>query len=201
MELLICSLNQTQVNHNTVLFRFALPSEKHCLGLPVGKHMSLRCNNAEGKLHIRQYTPVSSDRQLGHFDLLIKLYPNGVMSQHLANMKIGETIEARGPQGHLEYLGAGRFSLRDEVRVVKRVNMIAGGSGITPMLQLLRAADDEANKTGGKVQFSLIFANVTEADILCRDELERIASARRNVKVFFTLDKVCVLETFLPFIS
>ena len=54
------------------------------------------------------------------------------MSQHLENMKIGDTIDVRGPSGHLVYNGKGEFAIRKDKKsepktiCVKRVSMIAG---------------------------------------------------------------------------
>ena len=54
---------------------------------------------------------------------------------------------------------------------VKSVSMIAGGTGITPMLQLVRAVfRDPEDET----RLSLLFANQTEEDILLRKELEEV---------------------------
>ena len=75
--------HRTPVSSNTVLFRFALPSSLQRVGLPVGKHMLLRCLDSEGKVVSRPYTPVSADEDLGHFDLLVKLYPTGKMVRPL----------------------------------------------------------------------------------------------------------------------
>jgi cytochrome-b5 reductase len=60
------------------------------------------------------------------------------MSQHLDNMKLGETILMKGPKGHLTYLGCGKFTIarrRDDIQLYqkKNIGMIAGGTGITPM--------------------------------------------------------------------
>ena len=54
------------------------------------------------------------------------------MSQYLENMKIGDTIDVRGPSGHLVYNGNGEFAIRKDKKSepktisVKRVSMIAG---------------------------------------------------------------------------
>ena len=179
-----------------MLFRFALQHPNQRVGLPVGKHMLLRCTDAEGKLVSRPYTPVSSDDDLGHFDLLIKLYPQGKMSQHLQAMQIGQTIDVRGPQGSLEYKGDGVFHIMRKAAAggsalqtytVKSVGMIAGGSGITPMLQLLR---DVSKRTATDfTKLSLLFANVTEADILLRSELESLRESRSLTDIYYTLDR------------
>jgi cytochrome-b5 reductase len=183
---------RTQVSPNTVLFRFSLPSASHRVGLPVGKHMLLRFMDSDGKHVSRPYTPVSSDDDRGYFDLLVKLYPQGKMSQKLLAMQVGDTIEARGPQGSLHYLGGGQFKIArkgGEVQHLgaKQVGMIAGGSGITPMLQVLREVHKHSATDFTKL--SLLFANVTEADILLRKELEELRESRSLTAVTYTLDK------------
>ena len=55
----------------------------------------------------------------------------------------------------------------------KKINMIAGGTGITPMLQLIRAALKNPEDT---TQMALLFCNQTEEDILLREELEEAAA-------------------------
>lgn len=123
----------TPVNHNVTVFRFSLPTPQHRLGLPIGQHMFLRFTDKDNKPISRPYTPISSDDELGYFDLLIKLYPTGKMSQHLKSLKVGDTIDVRGPSGHVHYKGNGNFEIQrksgKQVVNVKNVGMIAGGSG------------------------------------------------------------------------
>jgi cytochrome-b5 reductase len=57
---------------NTCSYRFALPKEDDVLGLPIGQHISVSAE-INGKDITRSYTPTSSDDDLGHFDLLIKV--------------------------------------------------------------------------------------------------------------------------------
>ena len=73
------------------------------------------------------------------------------MSQHLESLKLGDTILMKGPKGHLTYKGRGSFTIakrRDEVPQAytkKRIGMVAGGTGITPMLQVIRAILKDPN--------------------------------------------------------
>ena len=85
---------------------------------------------------MRPYTPVTSDDELGYFDLVIKvstIYPlflllltivkvyfkdvhpkfpeGGKMSQHLESLNIGSNVEIRGPSGKLTYVGRGNGSM------------------------------------------------------------------------------------------
>ncbi|ETS78917.1 hypothetical protein PFICI_08770 [Pestalotiopsis fici W106-1] len=141
---------------------FALPYPDAVLGLPTGQHIALQAT-INGKNVSRSYTPISNNSDLGRIELLIKVYAQGLMTQHLAHMKIGETIDIRGPKGSMQYSTA----------YAKRIGMIAGGSGITPMYQLIRAiCEDESDTT----QIDLLYANNTEEDILMREELEGFAA-------------------------
>lgn len=114
------------------------------------------------------------------------------MSQHLESLKIGDTIEVRGPSGRLQYKGHGTFSVKKlrkdppQAVTVNKVSMIAGGTGITPMLQLIRhITKDPADKT----KLKLIFANQTEKDILVRKELEEVAEKHPDqFELWYTLD-------------
>lgn len=136
-------VEKEEISPDTRKFRFALPSKEHILGLPVGQHIHLSAT-INGELVIRSYTPVSSDADKGFVDLVVKIYhrnvhpkfpDGGKMTQFLDEMKIGEKIAFRGPSGKLQYLGNGKFSIKKlrkdppQIVSVKKVNMIAGGSG------------------------------------------------------------------------
>ena len=67
------------------------------------------------------------------------------MTQYLESLALGDTIDVRGPSGLLVYNGRGNFLLKEDKKgagrtvSARQVSMIAGGTGITPMLQLVRA--------------------------------------------------------------
>ncbi|XP_037935661.1 NADH-cytochrome b5 reductase 3-like [Teleopsis dalmanni] len=190
------------LSHDTRRFRFGLPSNQHILGLPVGQHIHLIAT-IDNELVIRPYTPVSCDDDQGFVDLVVKVYfkdthpkfpAGGKMSQYLEQMKIGDKISFRGPSGRLQYLGNGSFSIKklrkDPPKVVTatRVNMIAGGSGITPMLQLVR--DILKNSEKDKTELALLFANQSEEDILLRKELDDLEQKHgQQFRVWYTIDK------------
>lgn len=155
---------KTRISHNTALYRFALPSVHHILGLPVGQHIVVHAD-IDGDEVTRSYTPTTLDtdeKSKGFFDLLIKTYDTGVMSQHFAQLKIGDTIAITGPKGQFLY----------KPGCVSRLGMIAGGTGITPMYQIILAILENSKD---KTKIDLIFGNVNEEDILLREHLESLA--------------------------
>jgi cytochrome-b5 reductase len=191
-----------EISHDTRRFRFSLPSPEHILGLPVGQHLSFSFTDSEGKLTMRQYTPTTSDDEVGYVDFVIKVYfkdthpkfpAGGKMTQHLESLKIGDTIDVRGPKGKLTYLGRSRFSIKERpndaagriLNNIRHVGMIAGGSGITPMLQIINAVyKDKADRT----ELSLLFANQSEKDILLRETLDSVA-ANNGLRLWYTIDR------------
>ncbi|RRT65770.1 hypothetical protein B296_00036489 [Ensete ventricosum] len=191
-----CKLvSKTIISHDVRLFRFALPSADHVLGLPVGKHIFL-CATIDGKLCMRPYTPTSPVDEVGLFELLIKVYfkgenpkfPNGgLMSQHLESLPVGSTLDIKGPTGHIEYTGRGNFAVNGKPRFARRLAMIAGGTGITPMYQVIQAVlRDPEDPT----EMHLVYANRSEDDILLQDELDGWARDRpEQFKVWYVIDE------------
>eukprot|EP00199_Chlamydomonas_sp_CCMP681_P001486 CAMPEP_0119101232 /NCGR_PEP_ID=MMETSP1180-20130426/336_1 /TAXON_ID=3052 ORGANISM="Chlamydomonas cf sp, Strain CCMP681" /NCGR_SAMPLE_ID=MMETSP1180 /ASSEMBLY_ACC=CAM_ASM_000741 /LENGTH=868 /DNA_ID=CAMNT_0007085319 /DNA_START=39 /DNA_END=2645 /DNA_ORIENTATION=+ len=174
-------IERIEVSHNTRIFRFALPTPSHRLGLPVGRHL-LVYGTVGAETVARAYTPISSDEDLGHLDLLIKVYragqnvafpEGGKMSQLLDNLAIGDCIQVKGPTGHFIYEGKGNYLLHSKHKGhAKHLNMLAGGTGITPMYSVIKAVLKDALDP---TRISLLFANQTVADILLKDELEALA--------------------------
>ncbi|KAK7292075.1 hypothetical protein RIF29_07740 [Crotalaria pallida] len=168
-----------RVSHNTQLFRFSFDPTKK-LGLDIASCIVTRAplgQDAEGKPKyvIRPYTPISDPESKGYFDLLIKVYPEGKMSQHFASLKPGDVVEVKGPIEKLRYTP----------NMKKHIGMIAGGTGITPMLQVIEAI---VKNPDDKTQISLLYANVSPDDILLKQKLDVLASSHPNLKVFYTVD-------------
>lgn len=176
-------VDREMINHDTMRLKLGFDDPNAILGLPVGNHcyLSARIN---GETVVRPYTPVSLDSQKGYVDFVIKVYKantnanfprGGKMTQYLASLPLTQYINIRGPGGNLHYLGDGAFDIKPDASSppkrfnAKYISMICGGSGITPMFQLLRHIlenKDDATK------IALLFANNSENDILLRDELE-----------------------------
>jgi len=165
------------VSHNTRIFRFGLPAGTS-LNLPTGKHLQFKAvTKYHDNAQYRSYTPISDMDAEGYFDLMVKVYENGVFSRHLDGLSIGDTVDIRGPKGDFLYV-AGRYD---------SITMLAGGTGITPMLQIVKAV---LKRPDDKTRVLLLFANVTEDDILLRDELDKWAEERADqFRVVYTVDK------------
>lgn len=155
---------------------FELPTPDTVLGLPIGQHVAIKAS-VDGAAVQRSYTPVSNNADKGVLELVIKVYPDGLLTgQYLAHLAVGDEVPFRGPKGAMTYRRG----------LCRKIGMLAGGTGITPMYQLIRAICEDPRDT---TEVSLIYANRTEGDILLREELE--AFARRypqNLKMHYLLD-------------
>lgn len=86
-------------------------------------------------------------------------------------------MKVRGPKGAMTYTP----------NMVRHFGMIAGGTGITPMLQIARAIQ-RGRAYGDKTKVDLIFANVNEEDILLREDLDKLASEDELFNVHYVLN-------------
>ncbi|KAG6884781.1 hypothetical protein C0993_008342 [Termitomyces sp. T159_Od127] len=163
-------------------FVFELPNNEASL-LPVASCLLVKASDpealkdAKGRPIIRPYTPISSPDHRGDFSLLVKKYESGNASKYIHELKEGDTLSFKGPIAKFPYK-ANEF---DEVA------LIGGGSGITPLYQVItHALADNSNKT----KFKLLFSNVTEQDILLREDLDALQKKYpKHLDVVYLLDK------------
>lgn len=171
--------NKVVLSRDSFMLDFALPTKEHVLGLPTGKHIFLSAKIGD-EMVIRRYTPISSNYDVGCVKFVIKAYrpcerfPNGgKMSQYLDSLKIGDEMEFRGPVGEFEYIANGEFFLDGEESKARCFNMIAGGTGITPVMQI---ASEILRHPEDKTKISLVFACREENDLLMRSTLDEWAT-------------------------
>ncbi|KAF9964337.1 NADH-cytochrome b5 reductase [Mortierella alpina] len=167
-------VDKVHCSPNTAMYKFALPHEDDLLNLPIGQHISIMAN-INGKDISRSYTPTSSSDDVGHFVLCIKSYPQGNISKMFSELSIGDTINARGPKGQFSYTP----------NMCRAIGMIAGGTGLTPMLQIIRAI---VKNPEDKTLVNFIFANVTEEDIILKAELDLLSQKHPQFKVYYVLN-------------
>lgn len=177
-------VDRVSLTHDTILVTFALPSPEKPLGLPTVAFVLSKAilpavdYNPAGPV-MRAYTPVSTNALIGKFQLLIKVVGQGRMSKHMSTLDIGESVEFKHAGGMVKslYPFGGK----------KHITMIAGGSGITPMIQALHAILGTRDDTTKVV---LLFGNKTQRDILAEVLLEEwVAQSGGRLKVVHILSQ------------
>ncbi|ORY99563.1 hypothetical protein BCR42DRAFT_339293 [Absidia repens] len=171
-----------KITHDTSVFRFKLDGENDVSGLHtascvITRYPITKKDGSPGYI-IRPYTPTSKEETKGYVEFIVKDYPKGKMSKHFHNMKVGDDLDIKGPIPKYNW---------DE-KTKDNVGMIAGGTGITPMLQVIRRVFDPAHKND-TTKVTLIFGNRSEEDILLKEELDGYAKAFPDrFKVVYALD-------------
>ncbi|KAK3694777.1 hypothetical protein B0T22DRAFT_81413 [Podospora appendiculata] len=165
------------INHNTKRFRFKLPEDDMVSGLSTASAILTKFKPADAeKPVVRPYTPTSDEDARGYMDLIVKKYPNGPMSTHMHDMVPGQSLEIKGPLPKYPW-AANKH---------QHIGLIAGGTGITPMFQLCRAI---FNNPEDKTKVTLVVGNVSEEDILLKNELAHLENTYpQRFRAFYVLD-------------
>ncbi|PWN25675.1 ferredoxin reductase-like protein [Jaminaea rosea] len=169
-------------NHDSATFVFELPPGTDS-GLSTASAVLFKgadsspVKDKDGKPVIRPYTPVSTPATQGHMDFLIKKYQGGAMTSHVHGLKPGDSLSIKGPIPKFPY----------KANEFEEIGMIAGGSGITPMWQVMQ---DIANNASDKTRVTLVYTNKTESDILLREKFDALAAKDPRFKIVYGLDKL-----------
>ncbi|KAI0380098.1 hypothetical protein F5Y04DRAFT_258302 [Hypomontagnella monticulosa] len=183
-----------KISDDTKIFTFDLEHADQTSGLPIGQHLMMRLRDpVTREAIIRSYTPLSETTEKGKLNVLIKIYydtperKGGKMTQALDAIPIGHFVDFKGPVGKFEYLGRGLCSIAGRQRQVKHFIMICGGSGITPIFQVLRAVLTDREDTTSCL---VIDGNRVEQDILCKQDLDQMAADNpHKCRLLYTLSQ------------
>eukprot|EP01064_Diplonema_japonicum_P004682 TRINITY_DN1307_c1_g1_i5.p1 TRINITY_DN1307_c1_g1~~TRINITY_DN1307_c1_g1_i5.p1 ORF type:complete len:436 (+),score=123.69 TRINITY_DN1307_c1_g1_i5:37-1344(+) len=148
-------------NHDTVLLTVQ-NNDKKGEELAKSYHFSLRIG---GKA--RPYTPTHYDAATGTVQLLVKVIEGGAVSPKVRDLKVGETVELKGPSPG-EYYCEGQHDV---------VVLLGGGSGLTPLLQVAQ----EAVEKNRSIELYLLYSNKTAKDMLWRTELQMLKDKHPGV--------------------
>jgi ferredoxin-NADP reductase len=132
-----------------------------------GQATDISINTPELKTEKRPFTFTSTNDELV-LEFMIKKYPGG-MTEKIHELKPGDELVIGEVFGDIEYKGKGTF--------------IAGGTGITPFLAILR----QLNKEGKINDNKLIFSNKTQKDIISEKELKELL--KENLILTITEEK------------
>jgi ferredoxin-NADP reductase len=165
MNLLLAQIEQQA--HDTKTLRFQIPKERQLRARP-GQFLTFQWP-IDGQRVMRSYTISSSPIHGNYVEITPKRTENGCVSVFLnERAKPGLRVEARGPYGQFYF---------DET-VHKNIVLIAAGSGITPMISMLRYIDDLELATS----VTLLYWVRTAADIIFQSELARLERSLPNFK-------------------
>jgi ferredoxin-NADP reductase len=131
-----------------------------------GQHLDVRLTAPDGYTATRSYSIASADAG-DRVELAVDRLPDGEVSPYLVDdLREGDELEVRGPLG-------GWFVWKPEMTAP--VQLIAGGSGIVPLVAMARAH----GASGSTAPFRLLYSVRAPEDVFFRSELERLATSDR----------------------
>ncbi len=145
-----------------------------------GQHINLLIN-IFGKEQPCCYTIASCPTTKNQISLTIKRVPNGKVSNFFHDhFSVGDTVKARAPSGN--------FHLPKTIP--KKVLLLSAGSGITPMLSMLRfMAEQQTKNQQSSDKITFLHSAHSESDIIASDEVYALAKQHGNCQVIYTLTK------------
>ena len=161
----------TQVTRKTAdSVTLVLRPNSNWQGFRAGQFVRLSVD-IDGVRRTRCYSPANSQfRRDGLIELTVKVDPNGLVSRHLRDNAVSGTVV------HLSQ-AQGEFVM--PLPHPRRILLISGGSGITPVMSILRTLCDKAYN--GKITF-LHYA-FTQDDVIYREELDAIQAKYESIKI------------------
>jgi ferredoxin-NADP reductase len=127
-------------------------------GNDAGQHVDIRLTAEDGYQAVRSYS-LGSYGAAETIELAVEEIPDGEVSPYLVrDVRPGDELEVKGPLG-------GYFVWRPGG--VEPVQLIAGGSGIVPLMAMVRAARD----AGAEASIRLLYSVRSPDDAIYREEL------------------------------
>ena len=146
-------------------------------GHMAGQHVDIRLTADNGYQAQRSYSIASPAGRGPHVELTVERVSSGEVSEFLTEeLRAGDTIELRGPIG-------GYFTWNPSIS--SPLMLIAGGSGVVPLMSMLRTRNQADNKVPAK----LLYSSRSADDIIYRDELDRMAANRDGFDLVHTLTR------------
>lgn len=142
-----------------------------------GQHYDVRLTAEDGYQAQRSYSIASAPEREGEIDITVERIDDGEVSTYMHEVLVpGDRIEVRGPIG-------GYFVW--EASMAEPLLLIAGGSGVVPLMSMLRHRID----AGAKNPTRLLYSSRSFEDIIYYTELEKIGEADGALKIFHTLTR------------
>jgi ferredoxin-NADP reductase len=145
-------------------------------GHRAGQHVDVRLTAEDGYQAQRSYS-IASAPENGRVELLIERLDDGEVSPYLTEeLRAGDGLELRGPIG-------GWFAW--DAREGGPLLLVAGGSGIAPLMAIIR----HRQAAGNEVPVRLLFSSRSYEEVIFREELESLAAGDETLEISHTLTR------------
>ena len=146
-------------------------------GHVAGQHVDLRLTAPDGYSAVRSYSIASAPNFEQRIEITVERLPNGEVSPYLTQeVALGDRLELRGPIG-------GWFVWR--IQQDEAVQLIAGGSGIVPLMAMIRSRAS----AGSTAPFRLLYSVREPAAVFYRNELRTLSDRDRSLRVTYAFTR------------
>ena len=158
----------------TTSIRLSLPTG---MGHRAGQHVDVRLTAQDGYQAERSYSIASPPEEAPRVTLTVERLDDGEVSPYLSEeLRIGDKLELRGPIG-------GYFVW--EANIGDPLLLVAGGSGIVPLMAMLR----HRAAASSTVATRLLYSSRSLEDVIYRDELDELMKSSTMLEVVQTLTR------------
>ncbi|MGO3184430.1 MAG: 2Fe-2S iron-sulfur cluster-binding protein [Aequorivita sp.] len=163
--------------HNSVTISFSVPENmKDLFAFKAGQYITIK--HLSNRTEIRRAYSICSSPKSGELKVGVKKVADGAFSEYAnTQLKVGDTLEVMPPTG--------KFTLEPDL---KHYVAFAAGSGITPVLSLMKSTLEEMSHSS----FLLIYGNQSKEDAMFYDEIVQLQDEfpeRFNVEFVFSRKK------------
>ncbi len=143
-----------------------------------GQHYDIRLVAADGYQAQRSYSIASAPERSGRIELTVERLPDGEVSTYLTEeLVVGDEVEVRGPIG-------GYFVW--EVGMGGPLLLLAGGSGVVPLMAMLR----HRAAVRATTPVRLLYSAARPASVIYRTELDALHAAQNGVEVAYAFTRM-----------
>src|SRR5215510_11046825 len=163
----------TALHNETATARTITLQVPYWPGHVAGQHVDVRLTADDGYSAVRSYSIASAPNLKGRVEITVERLPTGEVSPYLTQkLSIGDHLELRGPIG-------GWFVWRPHQS--EPIQLIAGGSGIVPLMAMIRSRVSSRSTT----PFRLLYSVREPAAVFYRDELQALSNHDSDVGVTY----------------
>ncbi|XP_047506485.1 NADH-cytochrome b5 reductase-like [Pieris napi] len=170
------------------LIKFKKKDSGHRVFWKVGEHFYILFKKDSQKCS-RAYTPIKPNEDDCDFEIIVKVYENGLVSNHLYNLVKGDTTLWRGPYGGYE-VTPNKFN---------NIVLFAQGTGIIPLISITQ---EILNNEDDMTKIFLYYCTHSIETILYREELYSKKSFWNfSYKVYLSSSSNCALKYEEPILD
>jgi ferredoxin-NADP reductase len=174
------------LHHETATARTITLEVPDWPGHVAGQHVDVRLTAPDEYSAVRSYSIASAPNNETRVEITVERLPKGEVSPYLTQeVSVGDQLELRGPIG-------GWFVWR--AQQTEPIQLIAGGSGIVPLMAMIRSHAS----AGNVAPFRLLYSVREPGAIFYRDELQALSDHDNSLSLTYAFTRAAPKDWARP---